>query len=120
MDDDALDVPATTFHLVPRDVWEVAKGQSTYRPEAFESEGFIHCTDRADELLAVGNRYYQFDPRPYLALVIRRERLTSPVVYEDPGRVFPHIYGPLNVDAVDEILDVRRDNEGRFIGLGEG
>ena len=33
------------------------------------------------------------------------------------ARVYPHIYGPLNTDAVIGTLSVERDAEGRFTGF---
>ncbi len=110
--------PPITYHLVPRDVWQAAATSLHYLPEAYAADGFIHCTDGDAEMVAVGNRYYQSDPRPYVVLAISRARLTSLVKYEDPGRIFPHIYGPLNTDAVVEVFPVRRDADGRFVSFG--
>jgi uncharacterized protein (DUF952 family) len=28
--------------------------------------------------------------------------------------VFPHIYGPLNLDAISRVLDLQRDSDGIF------
>ncbi|MEA2585813.1 MAG: hypothetical protein QOF33_3898, partial [Thermomicrobiales bacterium] len=35
------------------------------------------------------------------------------------ARDYPHIYGPLNVDAVVEVRPVRRDADGTFVAIGE-
>jgi uncharacterized protein (DUF952 family) len=104
-----------TLHLTPVEVWEAQAGQRYYIPEPFEREGFIHCTDSPDELIAVGNRYCRDDARSYLALRIDCERVSAPIVYEDPGRRFPHIYGPLERDAVRELAPVRREPSGEFV-----
>jgi uncharacterized protein (DUF952 family) len=106
-----------TFHLTPAEFWEVQKSGTFYTPETFEREGFIHCTDSLDELIAVGNRYYRRDTRPYLALQIDCGRVAAPIVYEDQTRLFPHIYGPLEHDAVTAVLAVRRERSGKFVGL---
>jgi uncharacterized protein (DUF952 family) len=109
--------PPITFHLTPLDVWLAQAGSPQYLPEAFERDGFIHCTDAAEELMAVGNRYYQADRRDYVALSIARDRISSPVRHEDVGRIYPHIYGPLNVDAVVAVRAVRRAADGAFLGI---
>lgn len=111
--------PPITFHLTPMDVWVAQRDAQTFVPEAFGREGFIHCTDGEERVIEVGNRYYTGDPRPYCLLSLQRDRLTAPVMYEDPDRVYPHIYGPLNLDAVVGVRAVVRDVDGRFVGIGE-
>ena len=36
-------------------------------------------------------------------MIARRSGVTVPVVYEDPERIYPHIYGPIPIDAVIEV-----------------
>jgi len=111
--------PTTTYHLTPLDDWNAHANKTTYAPEGYETEGFIHCTDGEQRVIEVANRYYSSDLRPYCVLLIRRDRISAPVVYEDPDRVYPHIYGVLNAEAVQEIRSVSRDAEGRFLEIGE-
>ena len=103
-----------TFHLTPEPVWSAQSGADTYRPKGFDAEGFIHCTDGEVNLLAVANAYYQADRRPFLVLVVDLDRVTAPVRYDDPDRIYPHIYGPLNRDAVIEIRRAVRLADGSF------
>ncbi len=79
----------------------------------------MHCTDGDDNLIAVGNRYYASDPRPFLALTISIDRLTSPVRYDDENRIFPHIYGPVNREAVVARRSVTRSANGSFIAIAD-
>ncbi|MEA2527586.1 MAG: hypothetical protein QOF73_4813 [Thermomicrobiales bacterium] len=119
MDEPRIDAPPVTYHLVPREVWQAQATATEYLPEAYEADGFIHCTDGEAEVIAVGNRYYRGDARDYVVLAIARDRVTSPVKYEDAARDYPHIYGPLNVDVVVEVRPVRRDADGTFVAIGE-
>jgi uncharacterized protein (DUF952 family) len=105
----------TTYHLVPREEFERGDPSTDYLPSAYNADGFIHLTDGADELAATGNRHYQADPQPFLVLVIDLARVRAPVRYEDPRRVYPHIYGPLNRDAIVAVLDVPRAPDGTFL-----
>lgn len=107
-----------TYHLVPTRVWEAQKLNSEYRPEAYEADGFIHCTDGLDQLLAIANTSYINDSRPFTVLVLAVSEITSPVRYDDPDMLFPHIYGPLNTSAVRDELTVRRADDGMFIDFG--
>jgi uncharacterized protein (DUF952 family) len=86
--------PTLTFHLTPRPCWDADDPAAPYAPEAFAHDGFIHCTDGAERVIDVGNRYYREDPRPFVALLID---ILAPVrrgAVRDPERVYPHIYGP--------------------------
>lgn len=105
------------YHLVPTEVWERQKDAPQYLPEAFEADGFIHCTNGLEELLAVANRYYTGDHRPYRVLILKVDLIDSPVRYDDPNEIFPHIYGPLNLSAVVGMLDAQRHEDGRFISF---
>lgn len=106
-----------TYHLVPTEEWDRQKDNDTYLPATFENDGFIHCTNGPDELAAVGNRFYKADTRSYMALVLDVEKITSPVRYDDPHEVFPHIYGPLNTAAILGILRANRTDDGTFLSF---
>jgi uncharacterized protein (DUF952 family) len=108
-----------TFHLTPRERWDAQRANTAYTPEPFESEGFIHCTDGEANVVAVGNRYYTGDPRGMVCLVIDCELVNQEIRYEDPERIYPHIFGPLNTNAVVDVRSVRREADGSFTGIGE-
>ena len=105
------------YHLVPVPVWKERGGAATYVPEAYEQDGFIHTTNGLDPLLDVANMFYTGDDRPFMVLVLDTTGITSELRYDDEGRVYPHIYGPLNTDSVIGTLAVERDAEGRFTGF---
>jgi uncharacterized protein (DUF952 family) len=107
-----------TYHLVPHAYWQSTAEQETYTPEAFATDGFIHCTNGTDELLQVANRYYTGDPREFLALALDVTRIAADVRYDDDSTIYPHIYGPLNTDAVIGSMPVHRSPDGSFVGLG--
>lgn len=107
-----------TYHLVPATIWDQQKSQAEYTPEAYATDGFIHCTDDLDQLLKVANMFYVSDSRPFTTLVVTVSQITAPVRYDDPDRLFPHIYGPLNTSAVRDELPVDRAADGTFIRIG--
>lgn len=108
------------YHMVPVDVWNAQKDSPTYIPEAFEQDGFIHCTNGLDQLVNVGNMFYTGDPRPYQVLILDERRIEPPLRYDDPEELFPHIYGALNTSAVIGMLDVPRDADGAFLPFNVG
>jgi uncharacterized protein (DUF952 family) len=106
--------PVRTYHLVPKDHWEASDPAGDYLPEPFAEEGFIHTTHQPEELVAVANRSYRDDPRPYLVLHIDVAKVRAPIRIEDPGGRYPHIYGPLNRDAIVAVTAAARDDTGEF------
>lgn len=105
------------YHLAPIDVWQRQRENETYKPEAFDSDGFIHTTNGLDPLLAVANLFYQGDKREYRVLVLSVPNIDADVRYDDADRIYPHIYGPLNTSAVITELPVRRGHDGAFLAF---
>lgn len=94
------------FHLALRSEWEAAQQVGGYATSTLgrtlADEGFIHAS-RGDQWQGVRDRYYRDVAEPLVLLVIDTDRLSSPVVEETPpgsGETFPHVYGPINTDAV--------------------
>ena len=107
-----------TFHLTPEPVWLEHQLANEYRPEGFGDDGFIHCTDGEELVLEVANRYYRDDPRPFLLLEVDLDRVSAPAIYEDEERNYPHIYGPMERDAVRRVRRVERAADGSFLAIG--
>lgn len=116
------------FHLVPADDFYARSSTQPYVPAAFQTEGFIHCTAGVAMLLQVANAYFADAPGPLLALKIDPRRLTAPLKFEPPiappgadprpydaGEIlFPHIYGPLNRDAITDVISLCRNPAGQW------
>ncbi len=107
------------YHLAPEPHYLRFGPGEPYISERYYEEGFIHFTGPEAELMAAGNRYYRDDPRPYLVLTVDRTLVTAPVKYEDLRKIFPHLHGPLNRNAIVEVRVAERTPEGTFIGPGE-
>lgn len=105
-----------TFHLVPEPLWTAADAGTPYCHASLEMEGFIHCTDGRDAVVAVGNRYYRDDPRPFVILTVDLDRAGSPWRVEPPGSPYPHVYGPIDRAAIVGVEPMRRSADGTFVG----
>jgi uncharacterized protein (DUF952 family) len=108
-----------TFHFTPAEYFARFAPEQDYLPAHFDEEGFIHTTEGVDNLLAVGNRYYREDPQDYLVLYIDKAKITSPVRYDDADQIYPHIYGPLNRDAIAATRPAPRASDGSFLPVPE-
>ena len=104
-----------TYHLIPRE--EYVPDAETYTPEAFAREGFIHTTKTVAIIHEVANRYYRADPRPYLLLTVDLDRATAPWRYDAAGEDYPHLYGPINREAIVGSRPCPRAADGTFLPL---
>ncbi|GLW44539.1 hypothetical protein Stsp02_02010 [Streptomyces sp. NBRC 14336] len=93
------------LHLTRRSQWDAARAQGTYeistRGRTLQEEGFIHCSTRT-QLPRTAAAFFS-DLDDLVVLVVDPDRLKVPVRYEaaEPGgEQFPHVYGPIPVDAV--------------------
>jgi uncharacterized protein (DUF952 family) len=111
--------PTYTLHFTPADYFSQLDPEQDYLPPHFADEGFIHTTEGSENLVAVGNRYYKDDPGDFLVLYIDKARVKSPVRYDDPDEIYPHIYGPLNRDAIVAVRRVPRNSDGSFLPVPE-
>jgi uncharacterized protein (DUF952 family) len=106
------------FHLVPADEWaravESGSLTSSTRGRTLEQEGFIHCS-LAHQVEMVANLVY-LGVDGLLLLTIDSDRLQAPLRFDPAacGEEFPHIYGPLNVDAVVAVQLFSPGPDGRF------
>jgi predicted TIM-barrel fold metal-dependent hydrolase/uncharacterized protein (DUF952 family) len=113
-----------TLHLLPALRWEAWRADpdpaARYAPAGFEADGFVHCTDGDAEMLVVANRFYAGEPGAFVVLDLDLALAGAPWRHDDPGRLYPHVYGHLRRDAVRGVRPVLRDAEGRFVGFGPG
>jgi uncharacterized protein (DUF952 family) len=99
------------FHILSKAEWQSAVERGAYEPASLQTEGFIHCST-ADQVVETANRFFR-GRRDLVLLAIDAKRVASPVRFETPANaddargheLFPHIYGPLNRDAVNQVLD---------------
>ncbi|USG68187.1 DUF952 domain-containing protein [Brevibacillus ruminantium] len=111
------------YCLVPKWYWENWSGKESYLPRDYEQEGFIHATKGEELLKKVADRVYADFQDELYVLVIEEAKVKAPVKYEQAkdGRLYPHIYGELNTDAIVEIRQMTRAGDHWEVGekLGE-
>lgn len=110
-------IESIAYHLVPEPWYRTQPANGPYVPEPFEREGFVHLTHGIEPVMIVGNTFYRDDPRPYLVLTVDLRRVVAEVRYEDPDNQYPHIYGPIDREAILTVRRVVRDERGAFLGV---
>lgn len=108
------------YHLIDQASWDSAKSTPEHRAESLATEGFIHCSEDQEQMLRVANRLYS-GRQDMLALAVDTERLSSEIKREPSrsGEIYPHIYGPLNTDAVVKVHALPLDTDGQFSVVGD-
>jgi uncharacterized protein (DUF952 family) len=113
-------VAGVIYHIATRADWETAQTDGEYTRSSVDKslaeEGFIHAS-QASQVARTANKFYRDVPGDLVLLVIDPDLLRAEVRYEDvPGAdlPFPHIYGPLNTDAVLEARPFAAGPDGTF------
>ena len=103
------------YHITHIKDWKDALSSGSYAADSLASQGFIHCSTRVQ---VIDTANYLFEGRYDLVLLEVDETLVqAEIVYENlegGERLFPHIYGALNLDAVVTTLDFPCDHNGLF------
>jgi uncharacterized protein (DUF952 family) len=95
---------AIIYHVTSSSEWEAAKAKGYYEAPSLATEGFIHCS-QDHQVEGVLQRYFS-GRTDLVKLVIDTEKLNVPLRYElapSVGESFPHLYGPLNLEAVEGV-----------------
>lgn len=92
------------YHVTTKDDWQQALTAGEYTHPSLATEGFIHSSQMA-QVPGVLDRYYK-GKTDLVLLHIDESKLIPALKYELAPSVneeFPHIFGPINLDAVVNI-----------------
>ena len=116
--------PDIIYHIVTAADFRKNVIGSMYAAGSLLTDGFIHCTSGEDTTLLVIEDFFSNINGTIYLLKIVTNAVIAPVRFEDAapspagGRkhleastVFPHIYGSLNLDAVEGIGVVGRSGD---------
>lgn len=125
-----MNVTQPIYHLVGAAEYQAQPPDQPYAPGSLRQEGFIHCTAEKSLLIEVANAFFADPGVELLVLVIDPQRLTARLVFEPPASpvyaseqtsfnpppqtLFPHLYGPLNREAVLDIFALAREINGHW------
>ena len=111
------------FHITTQMAWDEARISGEYRAASLLTEGFVHCSTLS-QVIPVADGFYKGQDGLVL-LVIEPTLLSSDLKWEAPtggapppgvpqGDQFPHVFGPINLDAVVNVVDLASNSDGTF------
>jgi len=112
----------TILHITTREAWALARRRGSYRSDSLDGEGFIHCSTPA-QTVETANRFFR-GAKDLVLLCIDPARVRAELRFEPPAGVtvhdsraelFPHLYGPLELDAVIRVVDFPPSATGEFV-----
>jgi uncharacterized protein (DUF952 family) len=108
------------YKLLPESAWRAAQAAGVFAGAGVDlADGFIHFSTRA-QVEETAARYF-LGVSDLLLVAVEAERLGPALRYEPSrgGDLFPHLYGPLALDAVARVdpLPLRADGSHDFAGL---
>jgi uncharacterized protein (DUF952 family) len=94
------------LHITTADAWAQAQLAGVIRPASLDSEGFVHCSTRA-QLTTTLDRHYR-GAGPLLVLVLDPDAIAADLRWDEshPGELFPHVYAPIATAAVRAVDQV--------------
>lgn len=103
------------FHLTTKENWDKYKQSGNYEPESLDIDGFIHCST-GSQVEDTANRFFA-EQDEILLLIIDASMIREDVKYEkdeETGEKFPHIYGPISVNAIIDKIEIKAEDNGQF------
>jgi len=110
------------LHITTRNDWEKAVAAGVYTTDSLITEGFIHCST-LKQTADTANLFFK-GQHGLILLCIDEDKLIPECKYENPtatglhnpeiDNLFPHIYGPINLSAVMQVVEFPAGENGFF------
>jgi uncharacterized protein (DUF952 family) len=102
------------LHLMSHKDWEKAKSLGIYKGHSSHGSGGIDCW-YPSQLENVANSIFE-GQKDLVLLCIESNRVHAKVREEGQGSdSHPRIFGPLNLDSVSRVVELKPDKLGRFV-----
>jgi uncharacterized protein (DUF952 family) len=112
------------YHIVKDGEFLTCLAGDVYEPASLRDVGFVHCSSEA-AVIPVANDYFGGALEKLLLLRVDPTKLASQTRYEDAvpvdgmraaavpdSTLFPHVYGPIEISAIDGIGVLGREAAG--------
>ena len=104
------------YKIMPRALWQDAQNKGVFIGAPVDlADGYIHFSTAAQVRETAAKHFATQDD--LLLLTINDQALGPALIYEPSrgGDLFPHLYGPLPLDAVVAVHELKRGDDGQHI-----
>ena len=106
---------ALLIHLPRQPTWRAATSGGVFEPPSLAEEGFIHLCRPLEAVMVANLMFASADDLLVVAIDSRRLQAELRLDGERPGGfAWPHLHGPLNLEAVVRALPYARRPDGRY------
>lgn len=94
------------YHIMRQTEWH-ENPRENFRPASLVKQSFIHCCTK-DQILDVIRQWFPRE-KNLLVMEIETDKLISNLKFENLEKgteLFPHIYGPINTEAIIQIKEL--------------
>jgi uncharacterized protein (DUF952 family) len=107
------------YHIATKEDWQRAVESGRYRSSSLDGEeGFIHASFE-EQVLRVANGLFAGRQDLVLLKIELADLLAEVRLEASPeGELFPHLYGALNLDAVQTVWPLTLGEDGQFVWPG--
>jgi uncharacterized protein (DUF952 family) len=102
------------YHLTTEKAWHDALDRGIYTTASLQTEGFIHCST-ATQLMESAEKHWKDHHRVVVLHIV--DKRVKEILKWEPSRneeLFPHLYGKLEMDAVESTSLLERNDKGQF------
>lgn len=110
------------YHITTNGEWQSSQDKQHYEAESLDTQGFIHLSEK-HQIVGVADAIFT-GRDDLIILVVNPAKLKAELRYEAPdpnipkehheGELFPHLYGVLNFDAVENVVEFPCQENGKF------
>ncbi|HEY4104013.1 MAG TPA: DUF952 domain-containing protein [Polyangiaceae bacterium] len=106
--------PGFVFHITERSAFSAALETGVYEAPSLKSEGFIHCSTRA-QIARTAVRFFR-GRRGLVLLCIEATPLGDALRFEPADEeLFPHCYAGIAVEQIVAVIEFPCDANGEFV-----
>lgn len=102
------------YHLIREMDWERAMEKGVITNPSLKTEGFIHCSTATQYMESATKHFTDVDTVLLLKIITKRVKNHLQWEISRNNEYFPHLYGPIQLEDVDDVEILSRNAKGEW------